>query len=220
LPREPRLGIDETGHHDDGKLHWAWCFQTPAYSVFHIDSSRGSGVLEAMLGEDFNGLIGADYWGAYRKYARLFRVRMQYCMAHLIREIHFLEEHRTSTLSRWGKQLLEWLKTLFQTLHRRTDDTAKYLTRRMAKIQHAFLRRMRRPPNHALAKKLAKRFKGKSAEDYFRFVSEPDVEPTNNRTEREIRHSVIDRYITQGTRGEAGMRWCERIWTTLATCRK
>ena len=220
LPTEAHLGIDETGHHDDGKLHWTWCFQTPAYSVFHIDPSRGSGVLETILGTDFDGLIGADYWGAYRKYARLFKVRMQYCMAHLIREIRFVAEHRTKTLSGWGKQLLEWLKDMFQTLHRRKDYTAKGFTRRMAKIQHAFLRRMRRPPNHHLARKLAKRFKGKSAEDYFRFLTEPDVEPTNNGTEREIRHSVIDRRITQGTRGQAGMRWCERIWTTLATCKK
>ena len=29
---------------------------------------------------------------------------------------------------------------------------------------------------------------------------------------------VIDRLITQGTRGEAGNRWCERIWTVIATC--
>ena len=220
LPQEPRLGIDETGHHNDGKLHWTWCFQTPAYSVFHIDPSRGSKVLETVLGADFNGLIGADDWGAYRKYARLFKVRMQYCMAHLIREIRFLAEHRTKTLSRWGKQLLGWLKDLFQTLHRRENYTAKGFARRMVKIKHAFLRRMRRPPNHALAKKLAKRFRSKAAEDYFRFLTEPSIEPTNNNTEREIRHSVIDRRITQGTRGEAGMRWCERIWTTLATCKK
>ncbi|MBW7991998.1 MAG: hypothetical protein FVQ84_18555 [Planctomycetes bacterium] len=31
---------------------------------------------------------------------------------------------------------------------------------------------------------------------------------------------VIDRRITQGTRGRTGMRWCERIWTILATCKK
>ncbi len=24
--------------------------------------------------------------------------------------------------------------------------------------------------------------------------------------------------LTQGTRGEKGDRWCERIWTTIATC--
>ena len=29
---------------------------------------------------------------------------------------------------------------------------------------------------------------------------------------------VIDRHITQGTRSEAGRRWCERIWSVIATC--
>jgi len=36
--------------------------------------------------------------------------------------------------------------------------------------------------------------------------------------EQSIRHVVIDRRITQGTRGTKGQRWSERIWTTLATC--
>ncbi len=49
---------------------------------------------------------------------------------------------------------------------------------------------------------------------------DPEVEATNNGTERQIRHTVIDRRITQGTRGQAGMRLCERIWTTIATCKK
>jgi len=29
---------------------------------------------------------------------------------------------------------------------------------------------------------------------------------------------VIDRRITQGTRSETDQRWCERIWTVIATC--
>jgi len=90
----------------------------------------------------------------------------------------------------------------------------------MDKIRAGFLSRMRRPPNHPLAKKLARRFRGRAAENYFRFLTEPNVEPTNNGTERQIRPVVIDRRITQGTRGDVGMRWCERIWTTLATCKK
>ena len=93
LPHESQVNVDETGHHDDGKLHWTWCFDTPVYSLFKIDPSRGSSVLEAMLTKAFAGIIGADYWSAYRKFARLFDVRVQYCMAHLIREIHFLAEH-------------------------------------------------------------------------------------------------------------------------------
>ena len=220
LPHESNLGIDETGHHNEGKLYWTWCFQTPDYSVFHIDKSRGSCVLIDILGESFEGIIGCDYWGAYRKYARLFGVQMQYCMTHLIREVRFLAEHSIKKLSHWGHDLLEWLKKLFKTLYRRDKLTAKGYLQSMGKIKEGFLSRMRRPPNHPLAKKLAKRFKGKAAEQYFRFLSDLEVEPTNNGTEREIRHSVIDRRITQGTCGNAGMRWCERIWTILATCKK
>lgn len=220
LPNEPRVNVDETGHHDDGKLHWTWCFDTAGYSLFKIDPSRGSSVLEAMLTKAFAGIIGADYWGAYRKFARLFDVRVQYCMAHLIREIRFLAEHSVQKLSRWGTKLMKWLKKLFDTLHRRETLTATGWRRSMERLKVGFLKQMRRPPDHQLAKKLAKRFKGDAATDYFRFLTEPGLEPTNNGTERQIRPVVIDRRITQGTRGQAGMRWCERIWTTIATCKK
>ena len=58
------------------------------------------------------------------------------------------------------------------------------------------------------------------AQDYFRFMFAEAVEPTNNHSEQQIRQCVIDRRITQGTRGEAGMRYHERRWTTIATCKK
>ena len=64
---------------------------------------------------------------------------------------------------------------------------------------------------------LAKRFKD-HAESYFRFITTPGVEPTNNAAEQAIRFVVIDRRITQGTRSTSGQRWSERIWTTMATC--
>ena len=219
LPDESLVNVDETGHHDNGKLHWTWCFDTAGYSLFKIEPSRGSGVLKEMLGENFSGIIGADYWGAYRKYARLFDVRVQYCIAHLIRDIRFLAEHSDRKLSRWGNKLLIWIKKLFDTLHRRAELTEKGFQRSMERIKAKFLKQIRRPPDHKLAKKLAKRFKGKAAEDYFRFLTEP-VEPTNNGTERQIRPVVIDRRITQGTRSNIGMRWCERIWTAITTCKK
>ena len=220
LPHESQVGVDETGHHDQGKLHWTWCFDTPDYSLFRIDASRGSVVLEKMLGKSFSGIICSDYWGAYRKYARLFDVPVQYCMAHLIREIRFLAQHSIKKLARWGNLLLEWIKKLFRILHGRNRYTSGGFAMAMERIKKNFLIRMRRPPDHALAKKLAKRFRGRAAENYFRFLTEPGLEPTNNGTERQIRPVVIDRRITQGTRGRTGMRWCERIWTILATCKK
>ncbi len=220
LPDESYLGIDETGHKDNGDKYWTWCFQRPEYSFFHIDKSRGSKVLFEMLGQEYEGVIGCDFWGAYRKFVRLGNATVQYCMAHLIREIRFLAEHMTKKLARWGGHLLDWLKKLFKTLHRSDELTEAGFARRMEQIKKGFLSRMRRPPDHKLAKKLARRFKGKAAETYFRFLTDPSVEPTNNSSERAIRHTVIDRRITQGTRGDAGMRWCERIWSTIATCKK
>ena len=52
-------------------------------------------------------------------------------------------------------------------------------------------------------KRLASRFRGRDADHYFTFLTRPGVEPTNNLTEQAIRHVVIDRRVTQGTRGEA-----------------
>jgi transposase len=176
--------------------------------------------LSAILGNDFAGIIGCDYWGAYRKYARLFDVQMQYCMAHLIREIRFIAEQTGSPLVRWAEHLLDWLKKLFKTLHRKSDYLPQSFEWRMKQIKTHFLEIVRHPPDHKLAQKLARRFEGDRADDYFRFMANPAIEPTNNGTERDIRHTVIDRRVTQGTRSEAGMRWCERIWTTIATCKK
>ena len=55
-------------------------------------------------------------------------------------------------------------------------------------------------------------------ESYFRFITTPGIEPTNNLAEQAIRFVAIDRRITQGTRGQSGQTWCERIWTAVATC--
>jgi len=64
---------------------------------------------------------------------------------------------------------------------------------------------------------MAERFR-RHGEAYFRFITTPGVEPTNNLAEQALRFVVIDRRITQGTRGEPGRRWCERIWTARASC--
>ena len=53
---------------------------------------------------------------------------------------------------------------------------------------------------------------------YFRFVTTPGIDPTNNLAEQALRFVVIDRRLTQGTRSVRGRQWCERIWTAAATC--
>jgi transposase len=220
LASQAYLGIDETGHPENGENFWTWCFRADDFTVFHIDPSRGSQVLNEVLGETFGGIIGCDYFSAYRAYMKDSGALVQFCLAHLIREIRFLAEHGNRAVAAWAKKLLDWLQKLFQTLHRGDRLTEAGFARSMDRIRRGFLKTARRPPSYADAQPLAKRFRNKKmAEAYFTFLTTPRVEPTNNRTERALRPIVIDRRITQGTRGERGRRWCERAWTILTTCR-
>ena len=220
LVEEPHLGVDESGHKDSGDKLWTWCFRAACFTVFHIDPSRGSDVLKVILTETFGGVLGSDYFSAYHKYMADCGVLIQFCWAHLIREIRFLAGHTDRSLQIWGNKLLRWVRQLFETWHRAESVTAAGFARAMDRIRRGFLQAVRRPPARTEAQNLADRFRGTEADNYFRFLMTPGIEPTNNLTEQAIRHVVIDRLITQGTRGKRGQRWCERVWTILATCRQ
>jgi len=214
------VGVDESGHKDCGEKLWTWCFRAPEFTVFHIDPSRSSDVLKAVLTETFGGVLGSDYFSAYHKYMADCGVLIQFCWAHLIRDIRFLAEHTDKSLQLWGNKLLPWVRQLFETWHRAESMTTAGFARAMDRIRRGFLKAVRRPPQRTEAQNLADRFRGAEADNYFRFLTTPGIEPTNNQTEQAIRHIVIDRHITQGTRGKRGQRWCERVWTILATCRQ
>lgn len=220
LAREPYVGADESRHNDWGDKLWTWCFRASRFTVFHIDPSRGSDVLKRILTETFGGIVGSDYFSAYHKYMADCGVLVQFCWAHLIRDIRFLAEHPNPSLAGWGQKLLLWIRKLFGTWHRVAHMLEASFARAMHRIQRRFLKVVRRAPSRAEAQTLAGRFRGRQADNYFRFLTTPGIEPTNNETEQAIRHIVIDRHITQGTRGQRGQRWCERVWTMIATCRQ
>ena len=79
LAQEPYVGSDESGHKDGGEKLWTWCFRASKFTVFHIDPSRGSQVLKAVLTETFGGIIGSDYFSAYHKYLFDCEVLVQFC---------------------------------------------------------------------------------------------------------------------------------------------
>ena len=218
LPEEPRLNVDETGHKDSGDLLWTWCFRAEPYTLFKIIGSRGSKVLVEVLGRDFQGVLGCDYFPAYRKYMKDFDVLVQFCLAHLIREVKFLAGHPDAATEAYGKRLLSVLREMFGVIHRRGEMTPRGFRRSLRAAKGKILKQgTRRVPETREAQNLAKRFR-KHGEAYFRFITTPGVEPTNNLAEQAIRFVVIDRRVTQGTRGEKGRKWCERIWTVVATC--
>jgi transposase len=220
LVHQAYVGVDESGHKDGGETFWTWCFRAFDFTVFHIDPSRGSQVLKTILTETFGGIVGSDYFSAYHKYMVDCQVLVQFCWAHLIREIRFLAEQTARSVQNWGRKLLGWIRKLFATWHRAGQMSQAGFARSMDRIRRGFLHAIRRAPPRAEAQTLANRFRDHHADNYFRFLTTPGIEPTNNQTEQAIRHIVIDRHITQGTRGSRGQRWCERVWTMLATCRQ
>jgi transposase len=218
LAEQLRLNVDETGHKDNGVRFWTWCFRAAEYTVFHIDPSRGSGVLLEILGEDFQGVLGCDYFSAYRKYMRVCNIAVQFCLAHLIRDVKFLMTLPDPHEQAYGQRLREALRTLFAVIHQRDSFADVAFETALAAARDQVMRVATEDvPATRHAQTLAKRFRT-HGESYFRFVTTPGIEPTNNLAEQAIRFVVIDRHITQGTRGETGRHWCERMWTVIATC--
>lgn len=218
LPGQPALNVDETGHKHNGLRYWTWCFRASLYTIFRIDPTRSGDVLIHTLGNDFNGVLGCDYFSAYRRYQREFGVELQFCLAHLIRDVKYLVTLTDPRERAYGEGLREALRSLFGVIHRRDEWGEAEFRRRLSAARDEVLRRGTQnvPPTRA-ATNLAKRLET-HGESYFRFLTEPGVEPTNNLAEQAIRFVVIDRLITQGTRSDRGDRWCERIWTVMATC--
>jgi len=218
LPAQARLNIDETGHKQNGERMWTWCFRAGLYTLFKIDPFRSADVLIEVLGKEFNGVLGCDYFSAYRRYRREFGVLIQFCLAHLIRDVKFLATLPDARDRAYGEGLREALRQLFAVIHRREQLSAKEFENQLEAARAEVMRRGTTDvPETKHSRNLAKRFE-QHGESYFRFITTPGVEPTNNLAEQAIRFVVLDRLVTQGTRSEAGNRWCERIWTVIATC--
>jgi len=218
LPARARLNVDETGHQQNGARMWTWCFRADLYTLFRIDPTRSADVLIAVLGEEFNGVLGCDYFSAYRRYQREFGVLLQFCLAHLIRDVKFLTTLPDARDRAYGERLREALRRLFAVIHRREQLSAAVFQGQLEAARAEVLRcGTRDVPATKHSRNLAQRLE-RHGESYFRFLTTPGVEPTNNLAEQAIRFVVLDRVVTQGTRSEAGNRWCERIWTVIATC--
>jgi transposase len=222
LPEQDVVNIDETGHKDTGERFWTWCFKASMYTLFRIDKSRSSQVLLDVLGEEFDGLIGCDYFSAYRKYMRLNEhVKVQFCLAHVIRDIKYLMTVPDADTRCYGECLRDAFRSLFEIIHRgQEQEWAPYTLQHALEVARDRILTLAttRIPSTSDAQNMAKRF-ATHGESFFQFITYQDwIEPTNNVAEHAIRFVVIDRRITQGTRSQSGRVWCERIWTVMATC--
>jgi transposase len=217
LPREDILNVDESGHKENGRRLWTWGFRAASFTCFKIDPSRDSQVLQAMLGKDFAGILGCDYFSAYHKYRKDSGVFLQFCLAHLIRDVKFLATLPEAATVAYSQRLLEALRQLFNILHQREMMEDMVFQQALVEARDHLVAAGLNAPEHKPAQNMAERFRH-NRDSYFRFITTPGLEPTNNLAEQAIRFVVLDHHVTQGTRGLPGRQWCQRIWTAAATC--
>lgn len=218
LPEEGVVNADETGHKLNGEQWWTWCFRAELYVLYHIEAHRSADVLLQILGKDFEGVLGCDCFSAYRRYMRECNIVVQFCLAHLIRDVKFLTTLPGAEEKAYGERLRELLRQLFHIIHEREHLSAKAYQRRLEEKRRQIVAAgTRAVPAAQACQAMATRLR-KHGAAYFTFITTPGIEPTNNLAEQAIRFVVIDRHITQGTRSEGGNRWSERIWTVIATC--
>ena len=227
LPLASKVNIDETGHKENGDKFWTWVFKTDLFVLFKIDKSRGSKVLIEVLGKEFNGVLGCDYFSAYRKYMKDFNITVQFCIAHLIRDIKYLTCLPDEETKEYGQRLLSCIRELFKIIHEKSNMLEQDFIYKLTQAKEQIIKTaIEEAPSYINdngkvknreVKNMVKRFTD-NGKAYFEFITSPNIEPTNNIAEQAIRFVVIDRHVTQGTRSIKGRKANERLWTVIATC--
>ncbi len=171
LPTEDVLNVDETGHKQNRQRQWTWCFRAELYTLFKIDPTRNGDVLIEVLGTEFDGVLGCDYLSAYRRYHRECGVALQFCLAHLIRDVKYLTTLPDARDRAYGERLLDGLRSLFAVIHRREELSAPDFQGQLEAARARVLRLgMSDVPATRACLNLAKRFEA-HGESYFRFIT-------------------------------------------------
>jgi transposase len=211
------LNADETGWYQNGALVWLWCFCTPRSTFYAIDESRGHAALEKFFVEEFGGVLVTDFWRAYDAVDAHMN---QKCWAHLLRELTAVDEQPNGPRDDW----IDFAKTLrciyTDAVKLAAVGDAMPSTERDWKIcrLHGRMTDLAHGEwTHPDALRLAKRLR-KDGAALLTFAEFPDVPPTNNRAEREIRPAVVMRKISYGSnsvRGAATRAILMSIYRTL-----
>lgn len=225
LPRQAVLNADETGHRTNTAKRWLWTVVAPTFVFYTIATSRGADVLRHLLGATFPGILGSDRLLTYTTYAARQR---QYCWAHLTRNLRSAQALATTTAGRrFCRDALGLQRRLFRVWHRFRGDphgrggpiAREQLIANVRPLEKAFFALAERSVNVADvdASNLA-RAMFEHHPDFFTFVHEEGVEPTNNAAERALRHAVVWRKVYFGTRSAAGELAVAQLLTITRTC--
>ncbi len=208
LRASPAVQADETGWREDGLNGYIWSVSTSTIRYYEYHHSRAGEVIKQLIGEDFGGVLGSDFYAGYNIHQGLH----QRCWVHFLRDAHTLKEDFPT-----DEALLAWaasVKAIYdEAVLWAEQGPDPHLTPRkqsLARVaqQHAFEERLwqlcqpyvrTQAPQHTLCERV-ERF----LPELFVFVAVPGVPAHNNLAERSVRRLVIARKISGGTRSPKG----------------
>ena len=211
------VNADETSWQIGKDKAWLWTFVTDKAVRYTIAESRGKGVAQEILGEDYEGIVGADFYSSYSQFRN-----KQRCWVHLLRHARELcqdkatKERQTikNKLSRIYQDIL-----LFRLKENATDDEktikAQEIKNQLENL--AIICRIKsgfaNDKNLSKLLKLCKRFSG----ELVTCVLDFSVLPENNIAERAIRPAVLMRKISGGSRSLKGAKIHETNLSVMET---
>ena len=215
--KQPVANVDETSWRERRRKAWLWIMATTFVVVFLIHQRRNRVAARQLLGS-FKGTLGSDRWTAYHVHDG----RRQICWSHLERDFQSISEYKGKA-GRIGKRLVRLTRKMFRWWGRVRDGT---LPRTRFKLKMKPLQRqvedlLRQGVESGVGRVAGMCWDigGIHADALWTFVDIDGVEPTNNRSERGLRHAVIWRKSSYGSHSEAGSRFVERMLTVRATLR-
>lgn len=208
---------DETSARMNGERWWLWVFTNPDTTVYVQRPSRGSDVIEEVLGMDFAGLLGHDGWAPYDQ---LVEAVHQQCLAHLIRRAKELEETATRGAVRFPRLVKEVLQDALRLRDRReahevsSEDYWSCLSRLEERVDRIVQMHLTHEGNRRFQAHLARH-----GDELLIFLYAP-VEATNWRAEQAIRPAVRFRKISGGHRSTRGAWTRDVLLSVMTTARQ
>ena len=222
------IHVDGTSMRVNKKTFWVHTYSCGALVLQFIHPSRGREAIEDIgILERYGGVIIHDCWGPYFTYKN---VAHALCLAHILRELKFIED---STGDRWATNLKKLLQEAIELVQSRksrilTRKEYKRLQRRYRNILTRALSELPEFPEdntgkrgrakHTEAQNLWLRLDEYEAEVLL-FARMKEVEPTNNRAERDLRMSKVKKKVSGCFRTEEMAKHFYRITGYLKTMR-
>jgi len=204
----PAVQADETGWREDGLNGYIWSVSTPTIRYYEYHHSRGREVVKQLIGEEYEGVLGSDFYAAYNIHHGLH----QRCWVHFLRDVHELKDEfpQDEELRCWAKDVKALYEQAVAWVAQEPDPGLSPRQQHRVRVvhQHAFEQRLWQlcqstahtaAPQHTLCERV-ERF----LPELFVFVAIPGVPAHNNLAERSVRPLVVARKISGGTRSPRG----------------